>query len=154
MGVNGISPNSSARPIVHRKTPPNATSSPNITAVSSSANAALQFTGRSHGECQAIDVDRSGSSYLWASRIDWYIFILRVSTDEEMSGSSHLMPGVFSADSRVVRSSVEVAIPGRSPSAGGADMFRTCVRAGLCLASRRTAPFVDALETENITRKE
>jgi len=87
----------------HLKTPPNATSSPKTTAFSSVAKAMLI-----------------------ASRIAWYVFILRVSRPPiivrggaEADSSAQLMPGVRRAVSRLVFRISEVAMDGKCPPAGG-----------------------------------
>ena len=95
-------PNSSASPSVHLNTPPKPTSSPNTMAESSFVRIILI-----------------------ASRMAWYVFILRVSRPPPMSevdvgaSSVHLIPGVLSDDSRVVRRRVVLLRSSRPSAAGG-----------------------------------
>ena len=95
-------PNSSASPSVHLNTPPKPTSSPNTMAESSFVRIMLI-----------------------ASRMAWYVFIFRVSRPPPMSevdvgaSSVHLIPGVLSDNSRVVRRRV-VLLRSSRPSAAGA----------------------------------
>ena len=94
-------PYSSASPSVHLNTPPKPTSSPKTIAESSFVRITLI-----------------------ASRSAWYVFIFRVSRPPPISevdvgtSSAHLIPGVFSDDSRVVRRRF-VLLRSRRPSAGG-----------------------------------
>jgi len=95
-------PNSSARPSVHLNTPPNPTSSPNTMAESSFMR-----------------------MMLIASRMAWYVFIFRVSRPPPMSevvvgaSSAHLIPGVLSDDSRVVRRMFDLLRSSRPSADGG-----------------------------------
>jgi len=95
-------PNSSASPSVHLNTPPKPTSSPNTMAESSFVRIMLI-----------------------ASRMAWYVFIFRVSRPPPMSevdvgaSSVHLIPGVLSDNSRVVRRRVVLLRSSRPSAAGG-----------------------------------
>ena len=68
-------------------------------------------------------------AYLNASRIAWYMFILRVSrpttsrAGSASEGSSHRRPAVRSATSRVGLRKVDVATDGRWPPAGGGSVL-------------------------------
>lgn len=73
---------------------------------------------------------------LIASRIAWYVFILRVSrpptmvrVGESESSSAHVMPGVRNAVSRFVLRMTEVATDGRWPPAGGGSTVELALRA-------------------------
>jgi hypothetical protein len=106
--------------MVHRNTPPKATSSPNMTALSSFINAILN-----HKSIRCM-IEVYIKPHLIASRTAWYVFICRVSRPPtifldipDASSSAHARPGVRSAVSRVVRRIWEVAIEGRWPPAGG-----------------------------------